>query len=68
MMSHSSTKIERESELEKVITHRSQGRSTAASRGHTVMLRQDAGGVQVAGPGAHAFIKVHGWNALGFLD
>ena len=61
-MSPDSTKTT--GKLKEKITHRSWRRFTVqASRGCLGRTRQGAG--REAGPGAHAFIGVHGWTAFG---
>ena len=64
MVSQGSTRITREIEIEKFITGFG-GSKLHASRGHRGRSRQSAN--REAELGAHAFIKVCGWSALGFL-
>lgn len=57
---------QRKSEVEKFITQvLEEVQSTPC--GVVWEVRAGAGREKLAGPGAHAFIRVHGWSALGFL-
>ena len=66
MVSHGSTKTTRESETEKLITHRSWTRYMAHLKGLHGMSQQSAGRVEAPGSGACAFIRFCGWMFLGF--